>query len=84
VSEKRLFLSFLAGWPLVVVTALVSRAMFVGASLSVPEYSGWFFLATAPVVTCLVILRSRSTESIAHVLYDVERTGDTGQKRKGF
>ena len=73
-SEKRLFISFLAGWPLVVVTALVGRAVFVGASLSVPEYSGWFFLATAPVVTFLIILRSRSTRSIAHVLYDVERT----------
>ncbi|HYN09825.1 MAG TPA: hypothetical protein VES67_20750 [Vicinamibacterales bacterium] len=80
-SEKRLLVAFLAGWPLVVVTALMSRAAFVGASLSGPEYAGWFFLAAAPVATCLTILRSRRTAPIAQVLYDVERTVDAGPAR---
>lgn len=78
---SKLFLSFLVGWPGLACAALTSRIAFLGPALSAAEYAGWFFLAGAPVAACLLILRGRSTRSIAHVLYDTELARDGRQKR---
>ena len=75
VSTKGLFVSALVGWPLAVFTLLATRAISVESSVLAPEYLAWLFLACAPVVTLLIIVRGRSSQSVAHVLYETERSG---------
>ena len=71
-SPRNLSLSILLGWPSLVAIALAGRAALAESGLSGSEYAGWIFLAVAPVATWLIILRARSSGSIAQVLYDVE------------
>lgn len=73
---KQLFVSLLVGWAIAVATGLATRASFSTVGLSAIEYAGWVFLASAPVFTAVILARSRENRSIAHVLYDVEQTGD--------
>jgi hypothetical protein len=47
--------------------------------VSPSEYVIWFLAACAPVAVCLILLRGRSTSSIAHVLYETEQAGAAGQ-----
>jgi hypothetical protein len=75
IVSQRLIVSLCAGWPVVVITALASRAALVSSGLSAAEIGGWIFLAVAPVLTGLLLVRGRSTPPIAQVLYDVEHAG---------
>jgi hypothetical protein len=77
VSTKQLFLSAVIGWPIVVLAVLVARATLAVSSLSVGEYVGWLFLASAPVAIAIVILRGQSAEPIAQVLYDAEHVAES-------
>ena len=75
-STKKIFISVLVGWPIVVLLALVSRVIAADSPLAGTEYAAWLFLAFAPVLTCVVIARSRPSRSITQVLYDAEHAGD--------
>jgi len=79
VSFNRFLISFLVGWPLLMVTTLTGRIAWIHSGLSVSEYAIWLFLASAPVAVFLILVRGRATESIAHVLYQTERAGDAGR-----
>ena len=58
-------------------SVLVARATLAVSSLSVGEYVGWLFLASAPVAIAIVILRGQSAEPIAQVLYDAEHVAES-------
>jgi hypothetical protein len=60
----------------VILLALACRVSFVSPGISVAEYAGWIFLICVPPVIALIIGRSRSSGSIAKVLYDAEQAGD--------
>jgi multisubunit Na+/H+ antiporter MnhG subunit len=76
VSLKRLVASAPLGWLSVILLALACRVSFVSPGISAAEYVGWIFLLCVPPVIALIIGRSRSSGSIAHVLYDAEQAGD--------
>ena len=80
-STPQLYVSALALWSLAVLSMLTGRVLFIGSSVSVTEYVGWAFLAGAPVLLAAMFLRDRPDESIARLLYDVERGDTTPLKR---
>ena len=79
--SRQLFLSALAGWPVVVLAALSARAAFVSAEISGTEYAGWLFLSCGPGAIALTIVRGLPSPSMTQVLYDTERTGVSGPGR---
>jgi len=82
VSTQRLFISAIVGWSFAVLSALGARTAFINSSPSVVESVGWVFLGCAPVAIALVILRGRSTGTIAQVLYEAEQTGDASRRKR--
>jgi len=81
VSTPQLYVSALALWSLAVLSVLTGRMLFIGSGVSVTEYVGWAFLAGAPVFLVAIFLRDRPNESIARLLYDVERSNTSPLKR---
>ena len=75
-TSRQLFIPFLITWLAVVSAALTGRIAIGHSPVSASEYVIWVFLAAAPVVTYLILLRNRASGSIAHVLYDAERAED--------
>jgi hypothetical protein len=73
VSNRRLFITALLGWPVTVLFAFALQETVLRPALSAPEYAGWVFLACAPLFIALMIASGRSTGSIAQTLYDAER-----------
>ena len=74
--SKRLFTLALIGWPVAILLALAVRTMLVTPGLSIPEYVGWMFLGCAPLAIAVMMLRGRSSGSIAQVLYDAEHAAE--------
>ena len=74
--SKKLLTLALIGWPVAVLLALATRTMLVTPGLSIPEYVGWMFLGCAPLAIAVMMLRARSSGSIAHVLYEAEHAAD--------
>jgi hypothetical protein len=73
VSNRRLFITALLGWPVTVLLAFALREFVLRPEFSAPEYAGWVFLACAPLLIALMIATGRSTGSIAQTIYDAER-----------
>jgi hypothetical protein len=80
VTTKRILISCLVGWPIVVVMALAGRLALLEPAPSAAEFVGWVFVITAPVLTGWIIARGSSNQSIGQVLYDVEHSGNPGQR----
>jgi hypothetical protein len=76
VSLKRLAASAPLGWLSVILLALAFRVSFLSPGISPAEYLGWIFLICVPPGIAVIIGRSRSSGSIAQVLYDAEQAGD--------
>ena len=81
-STKRIIISCVVGWPIIVISALASRLALVDPGPSAAEFLGWVFVVTAPVLTGLIVARGRSDQSIAQVLYDVEHPGEPGPRSR--
>jgi hypothetical protein len=79
VSTKRILISCVVGWPIVVVMMLTARLALVDPGPSAAEFVGWVFVVAAPVLTGVIIARGRSSQSIAQVLYDVEHPRQPGR-----
>jgi hypothetical protein len=73
VSNRRLFITALLGWPVTILLVFALRESVLRPALSAPEYAGWVFLACAPLLIALMIASGRSTGSIAQTIYDAER-----------
>jgi hypothetical protein len=73
VSLKRVLTTTITAWPVLVLVTLAVRALY-GSTIGASEYAAWLFLAGAPVVIALVIIRGMSSPSITQVLYDAEQT----------
>jgi hypothetical protein len=71
VSLKRVLTITVTAWPALVLVTLAVRALF-GSPIGANEYAAWLFLAGAPVVIALVIMRGMSSPTITQVLYDTE------------
>jgi hypothetical protein len=76
VSLKRFAASAPLGWLSVILLTLACRVSFLSPGISPAEYLGWIFLICVPPGIGLMIGRSRSSGSIAQVLYDAEQAGD--------
>ena len=73
VSLNRVLAIVPIAWPSLVLILLAARSTFPGSPIAASEYFAWLFLAAAPVVITLGIMRGTAERSIAKVLYDTEQ-----------
>jgi hypothetical protein len=67
-SNHRLFVATLVGWPVTVALALTLRATAVLPALAAPEFAGWVFLGGAPLLVAFMIANGRYSRSVAGTL----------------
>lgn len=70
--RTRTFLNLTSAWIALIVTALMTRVVLIDAPATWTEYTGWMFLAWAPVLIAIRLFRGLAPSSIAKVLYDAE------------
>jgi len=72
VSLNKLLTIAVAVWAILVLGTLGVRLALFNAPLNLQEILGWLLIGCTPAVVALLVLRGRSTPSVAQVLYDVE------------
>jgi hypothetical protein len=78
VSLRKLLLVIAIGWAACVLVMLIMRTALSAVSISASEYFAWTFLAGAPFVVAMLIVRSAMVSgSVAQVLQDAERSDST-------
>jgi hypothetical protein len=74
VSLKRVLAAMPTMWPVLVLLTFGVRAAFGGAPILASEYVAWLFMAGAPAIIALMIVRSMPSPTVAQVLYDAEQS----------
>jgi hypothetical protein len=72
-STGRILIFAGVAWSALVAAALLGRTALASQPLATPEYATWAVLACTPIAIAWMLMRNRSTESIASVLYDAEQ-----------
>ena len=72
-NRDRVLAAVPIAWPSLVLIVLAARSTLPGTPIVASEYMAWLFLAGAPVLITLGLMRGQSEPSIAKVLYDTEQ-----------
>lgn len=75
-SINRLLAIAVGIWAVLVLASLGARMALFNAPLTAPEITGWVLIGCSPAAVALLVLRGRSTQTVAQVLYEAEHAGD--------
>jgi hypothetical protein len=77
VSPSRSFPAIVVAWLTLVVVGLTVRVVAMPSAPTGSEYAAWSFLGAIPLAVLWSLMRGQSDGSIAQVLFDAERGGQT-------